>query len=147
MRLDVLDKLFLSLFCFSYEKEYLNSLHKIKIFSVFLSSYDWLYSLGHLICSEAYVIMIISDNKTKKITKFQWLRDDKTWITTLFKHFQYLLERNSGHSALSVSTSGLYLLPQYTVIDSVISDINANYGVCLFTLIVKIISIHACSRK
>ena len=45
--------------------------------------------------------------------------------------------RDSDLSALSVSTSGLYFLPQYTVIDSVISDIIANYDVCLFTLIVK----------
>ena len=45
-------------------------------------------------------------------------------------------------SALPISTFGLYFLPQYIVIDSVISDIIANYDVCLFTLIVKIISIY-----
>ena len=38
--------------------------------------------------------------------------------------------------------SGSYFLPQYTVVDSVIFDIIANYDVCLFTLIVKIISIY-----
>ena len=41
-----------------------------------------------------------------------------------------------------MSISGLYFLPQYIVIDIVVSDIIANYDVCLFTLIVKIISIY-----
>ena len=49
-----------------------------------------------------------------------------------FKHFKYLLERNIDHSARSIFTSGLYFLPQYTVIDSVLSDTTANYDVCLF---------------
>ena len=43
--------------------------------------------------------------------------------------------KNSDHSALAISTSGLYFLPQYTVIDSVISDIIANYDICIFALL------------